>query len=193
MSSNEDRSVAGSSLDDPDPVAAGLAIAVNAVIVTGLVALAAAGQPGLSGPDGASVNVGLGTVSLWMFYAAHGVPMLFSNPEWAFTGGLVGSPLVYLVPPVILAAGGFGLVRMFGAESLVGAVKRGASIAVGYVICAAGGLAIATYSIGASFASLTVRPDPVWAIGVAVAYPLVFGSVGAAAAYLGSVALDDSR
>lgn len=193
MSADEDRSTARSLHEDPDPIAAGLAVSVNTVIVTGLIALAMTDPLGLSGTSGASVTVRLGTASLWMFYAAHGVPMLFSNPEWAFTGQLVGSPLVYLVPPAILTAGGFGIVRMFGAESLVSAIKQGASITVGYVLCAGGGLFIATYSIGANFASLTVRPDPVWTIGVAIVYPLVFGSLGAGIGYLSSDTRDDSR
>lgn len=169
---------------DPDPFQAGLAVTVIAAVGTIVAALFTTPLPGLVEENGATISVGLGTMVLWILYAAHGVPILLSSPEWSFSAPLIASPVVHIIPPLVLFAGGFGIVRMFGATSLISAIQKGATIVVGYLLLMGGGLFIATFSIDAAFASLTVRPDPVWAIAAGIIFPVLFGGVGGAVGYV---------
>lgn len=169
--------------EDPDPVQAGLAVTVIAAVATVGVGLATTSPPGLVEEGSASISAGLGTTLLWMFYAAHGIPVVVSAPEWGFAGPLVGSPVVYLLPPSVLLVGGFGIARTFGAETPRSAARNGAAIAVGYTLFCVAGLFVATFSVDTAFASLTVRPDPIWTVIAAIGYPLVFGAAGGLLAY----------
>lgn len=169
--------------DDPDAVQAGLAVTVIAAVVTTVVSLATTTPPGLIEEGGASVSPSLGTTILWMFYAAHGIPILISSPEWSFAGSLVGSPLVYFVPPTVLFGGGLALARAFGASTPREAARNGASVTVGYLLLCIGGLLLGSFVVDASFASLTVRPDPIWTILAGMFYPLSFGTAGGLIAF----------
>lgn len=181
--SDENLSFVTSLDEEPDAVQAGLAVTVITAVATILASFATTTPPGLIGDGGASVSAGLGTTLLWMFFAAHGVPILISPPEWSFAGPLIGSSLVYVVPPTALFVGGAGLSRAFGAASPRQAARSGASIVVGYVLLFAGGLLLGSFVVEASFASITVRPDPLRTILAGVFYPLAFGTAGGLTAY----------
>lgn len=148
---------------------------------------------------------------LWTLFQAHGVDITVREsstaPETsaAIADAAIVDPswLVVAVPLVLLAAGGAATAAL-APQSLWGAAGTGAAITVAYAPLAALAVWLATYSpstvtmaiegdpgpgtavFGDRWAvGFSIGPDPLAAVFVAgIAYPVVFGAVGGAAAHL---------
>ena len=122
----------------------------------------------------------------WVFYNAHLVDIVFEGVP--FIGGGAGnliseadglSVLLYLVPPLVLLAGGLALGRYAGVRSPEKGAIAGATLLPGYLLAVVVGIMIFEVSVG----GVSGAPDLIPAIGIAgVTYPLVFGGFGGAIA-----------
>lgn len=175
------------SAEDSQPVLIGAATFTIAFLLTGTVGIATTGFEFIevTRTDGLSASVPSGNVIAWVFYQAHGVAVSVSPSDWSFGGTLIASPVVYLVPPLVLGFGGYLSAKLNGDQEFWTAVRNGAAIAPGYLLFALGGIALAAYSVSSSWAEFSVRVDLLPGIVLAgIVYPLVFGVAGAAVAYV---------
>ncbi|WP_121821450.1 hypothetical protein [Halostella salina] len=140
---------------------------------------------------------GTRTVVGWAFFDRHGAAL---DGELTMSGGsgsqtfdlsLAVSADAWLmaVPPLLLVAAGYLVVRRGGSRSAAEAATAGATIAVGYAVVAA--LAALGFQWGQSglgtgeFVEYSVRFGPTLSpslLVAAVGYPVVFGAVGGYAA-----------
>lgn len=120
----------------------------------------------------------------WVFYNAHFVPALV-EVDLPFVGGTDAvnfvsqsdalSPLLYLVPVVLLLGGGLAVCRRVQPADAGEAALSGASVALGYLPLAVVGAFLSRIELGSS----TGGPDLLLAVVLAgLAYPLVIGAVG---------------
>jgi|GEM_PF-250249 len=124
----------------------------------------------------------------WLFYNAHTVDIalpqigILSPQEYNAIGASDGPLwLLYLLPPVLLALAGVGVVllSLTPIRSVRGGAVAGATIALGYCLATAAGLVVFTVGIDES----VIRPDPVSSLLLAgLFYPLAFGALGGALA-----------
>jgi hypothetical protein len=88
------------------------------------------------------------------------------------------SPVLYVVPPALLAAAGVATARADGATDLGRALRVGPSVALGYLPLSVLGAFLFSISVGESSGGF---PTLVTAVVLAgVIYPVVFGGLGAA-------------
>jgi hypothetical protein len=120
----------------------------------------------------------------WVFYNSHfvgtvisGVP-IFSSSSTTFVGGENGlTPLLYLLPVVLLIGAGLAMARMRGARDVGDGIVSGILVVPGYLVLAIAGAVL----FGLQFGDATVAPDLLPAVVLAgVAYPAVCGGLGGA-------------
>jgi hypothetical protein len=121
----------------------------------------------------------------WVFYNAHFANTIVDVPivggATNFIGGENGfTPLLYVIPPLLLLVAGLAVGRYYGAtDDTAGAAMAGVTTVVGYGVLSIVGVflfAMQEPSIGT---------DPITGILLAgIVYPAVFGTVGAVAAGL---------
>lgn len=98
--------------------------------------------------------------------------------------------LIYVVPPIALLIGGFLLAKNLGVtDDTAEAAKAGALVIVSFLVLAILGVFLTSYTASGSFlgieASRTIEPKLAPAVILAgIVYPLVFGTIGGAAASL---------
>lgn len=123
----------------------------------------------------------------WLFYNAHLVPT--SVPTADAANGMarltnrslldsLGGPLLalYLLPPLLLAAAGYLVVRSGSTFGASGERNAGASVAVGYVPAFVLGAFV--FDASAATASVTATPAGLSTIFFGLGYAVVFGAVG---------------
>lgn len=114
----------------------------------------------------------------WVFFNAQFVYTNFEGPLFggarSFIGGDGGfTPLLYVVPPLLLVVAGLGVARATGAWTDRDAVLAGLAVVPTYFVLSLVGLFLFTVD-GA-------RPDPIaGALLAGLVYPALFGIVGAA-------------
>lgn len=124
------------------------------------------------------------TVVGWVFYNAHFVTTGAGGGTGSAIGGDGGfTPLLYVVPPVLLFAAGLAVGRASGAVDAANSAVDGATVALGYLPLSVLGL----FLFEATVAGTAVGPSLAPGILLAgVLYPAVFGAVGAGVAALTS-------
>jgi hypothetical protein len=172
--------------EDDDPALAGLAAAVGSVFLTLSTALLVADRPLAVFRDasGNPLNIGIEPVLGWTFLAAHGVPVQVASERWELAGALVQSPVVYAVPPVTLAVGGYLVTRLDEQTDAISGARTGVLITIGYALVAAIAALGTRVSVQSSYASISAAPDLVFGLAIGVVYPVVFGGIGGAVAGL---------
>lgn len=124
----------------------------------------------------------------WVFYGAHGVATRVPTPgggtelvnviEQSGDGTVA---LLYVLVPVVLVLAGAVTARLSGTRSPAAGATAGATVVVGYVVPAVGGIVIAAHAIGDTGAS--IAPDPVAGVLLAgLLYPVACGALGGAMA-----------
>ena len=118
----------------------------------------------------------------WIFYNAHFVDTAAAGGTGSALGGDGGfTPLLYVVPPLVLFAAGLAVGRASGAEDVANAALDGATVLVGYLPLSVIGVLL----FEATVAGTTVGPALVPGVLLAgVLYPAVFGAAGAGVAAL---------
>lgn len=170
--------------DEDDPALAGQAVAVASVTLTLASALLVADGPLAEFGDGSGsvLTIGIEPVLGWTFLAAHGVPVHVVSERWQLAGDLVQSPVVYAVPPVTLAIGGYLVARLDGRTDALGGARAGMLVTIGYVLVTALFVFGARVSVQSSYASISASPDVALGLVAGVAYPVVFAGTGGAVA-----------
>lgn len=125
------------------------------------------------------------TVAGWLWYNAHLVPASLPTADaqagrTALTnvnlldavGGV--ALLLYLVPPILLAAAGYAFVRS-GGIGLSMAASGGASVAVGYTPAMVVGAFLVTAPANAR---VVASPAGIPSVFAALVYPVLFGAIG---------------
>jgi len=136
----------------------------------------------------------------WYFYNGHFVDLTQSVNFAGFGGSEAGSliaasdqalvQLLYVVAPIALLIGGFLLAKNLGVTAdTTEAAKAGALVIVSYLLLAIVGVFLTSYTASGSVlgveASQTIEPKLAPAVILAgIVYPLVFGTIGGAAASL---------
>lgn len=130
----------------------------------------------------------------WYYYSAHLVELEASGSVGGISttstvdliaeSGGANADLLYLIPPLVLLAGGAILASRLGARDLGGAVAAGAPLAIGYAVVMGLGAFVSEASAEGSFFGVDVSgstaPQLLPAIVLAgILYPLVFGTAGA--------------
>ncbi|KTG10064.1 hypothetical protein AUR64_10720 [Haloprofundus marisrubri] len=123
----------------------------------------------------------------WLFYNAHLVPT--SVPIADAVNGLggltnqsllatLGGPLyaLYLLPPLLLVAAGYAVVRTAETPGSNGARNAGASVVAGYFPLLLLGAFV--FTAGAAEAQTVASPAGLSSVFLGLAYPLVFGGIG---------------
>lgn len=116
----------------------------------------------------------------WVFFNAHFVPTNFEGffgGARSFIGGEGGfTPLLYVVPPLLLFAAGLAVGRASGVrEALEDSVRAGLAVVPAYFLLSALGIVL--------FAVEGAAPDTVAGLFLAgLVYPAVFGVIGAVVA-----------
>ena len=124
------------------------------------------------------ISIPIWKIAAWVFYSAHGAEVQVSVGGSSAGVGFVPSPFAYVLPPVVLIAGGYLLAKQPGRADFEEIVKRSATIAVGYSLLAIVGVFVSAYSVTV-LVDFSIEPDPVTGIALAgVLYPVVFGLVG---------------
>lgn len=119
-----------------------------------------------------------------LLYNAHTVPAEVIHPydlsSHDFLAAGAGSPVLYLLPPILLALSGLFVAVYAEPSTGIGAnVLTGGTIVFGYALCSLVGIFVFTASSG----DTQFRPDPTGAILLAgLLYPLAFGALGGFAA-----------
>jgi hypothetical protein len=146
----------------------------------------------IDGVEG-TAEIGTWKIAGWIFYGSHMVDLEASAAgqsqsfgvfeEASGTEGLTSTIpelLYYLVPVVVLLGAGYMLYQRTNARlDTEAAAGLGATVAAGYIVLAA----VGTFLFEVSQAGVTIAPKMTTAIALAgLAYPLVLGAVGAAAA-----------
>ena len=89
------------------------------------------------------------------------------------------SPVLYVVPPALLAAAGLAMARLTGASDAGEALKTGPTVALGYLPASIVGAFLFAVSVGSESGG---SPTLLTAVVLAgVVYPVVFGGLGAVA------------
>lgn len=130
----------------------------------------------------------------WYYYSAHFVELEASGSFGGISGtstvdliaesGSANADLLYVIPPLVLLAGGAILAARLGARDLGGAVAAGAPLAIGYAVVMSLGALVTETSAEGSFFGVDVTgstaPQLLPAIVLAgILYPLVFATAGA--------------
>ncbi|GAA0645045.1 transporter [Salarchaeum japonicum] len=112
----------------------------------------------------------------WLAYNAMYVPLTY----WNTTQNLLAnaSPLVHLVPGVLLALAGAGVALSGTARTPTAGARAGVTVTLGFLPLVALGVFAFTVTRG----DLTVRPDPALAVVAGALYPLASGALGGALA-----------
>lgn len=117
----------------------------------------------------------------WAFYNAHFVDIVYSGfagsvlPGNYISGEDGFTPLLYVIPPLLLVAAGLAVGRYHGATDVNGGAVAGALVLPGYLVLAVAGAVL----FQVSAAGTTGRPDILPAVFLAgVVYPGVFGALG---------------
>lgn len=129
----------------------------------------------------------------WAFYNAHFVDVVYEGFTGRFlpanyVGGEDGlTPLLYVVPPLLLVAAGLAVARYQGATEPTDGAVAGVLVVPGYLVLAVAG----AFLFEVAAAGTTGRPDLLPAIFIAgLVYPAVFGAVGGV---LAAVTAEDAR
>jgi hypothetical protein len=131
-----------------------------------------------------AAEIGVWQAVGWVFFNAHFVN---TNVDLGFFGsGAVNAiggengftPLLYVIPPLLLLIAGLAVGRYAGAgDDTAQAAMAGVTVVIGYGVLSIVGVFL--------FATESVTPDPITGILLAgIVYPAVFGTVGAVAAGL---------
>lgn len=118
----------------------------------------------------------------WVFYNAHFADTIVDIPivggATNFIGGENGfTPLLFVIPPVLLLVAGLAVGRYAGGDDTGSAALAGATTTISYLLLSIVGVFL--------FATENVQTDLVMGILLTgVLYPVVFGAVGAVAASL---------
>ena len=125
----------------------------------------------------------------WVFYNAHNVavevPGLFGSTSVNLVGETFSTAL-FVVPPLVLVAGGVAVAVLGGAEGPVAGAVAGVAVVLGYLPLAL----VGAVAVGIDIGDATAGPTLVAAVLLAgLVYPLVFGAVGGA---VGGVVADRS-
>jgi hypothetical protein len=116
----------------------------------------------------------------WVFYSAHNVavevPGLFGSTAVTLVGETFSSAL-FVLPPVVLLAGGAAVALLGGVERPVAGGVAGLAVTIGYLPLAAIGAVLVGIDIGNATAGPTVAAAVLLA---GLVYPLVFGAIGGA-------------
>lgn len=117
----------------------------------------------------------------WAFYNAHFVDVVYRGFTGRFLpanyiGGEDGlTPLLYVVPPLLLVAAGLAVGRYRGVTELNDGALAGVLVLPGYLVLAV----VGAFLFEVSAAGTTGRPDLLPAVFLAgLVYPAVFGAVG---------------
>lgn len=117
----------------------------------------------------------------WAFYNAHLVDVVYEGFSGRFLpasyiGGEDGlTPLLYVIPPLLLIAAGLAIARYRGATDVNDGAVAGALVLPGYLVLAIAGAIL----FEVSAAGTTGRPDLLPAVFLAgLVYPAVFGAIG---------------
>ncbi|MFB6142694.1 MAG: hypothetical protein ABEJ30_05060 [Halorientalis sp.] len=125
----------------------------------------------------------------WLFYNAHFVPTVVDVDAPIFGGtdavnflarGDAFSPLLYLVPVLLLVGAGLAVARRHPTPSATDAAVAGGTVVVGYLPLAI----LGQVRFGVATEAARVAPDLVLAVALAgVGYPVVLGALGAVVAH----------
>lgn len=116
----------------------------------------------------------------WVFYNAHFVDTIIEGALFGGAANFVGgdngfTPLLYVVPPLLLLGAGLAVARLQGATEIGDGVVAGLAVVVGYFLLSVVGVFLFSAAGG------DARPDVVTGVLLAgLVYPAVFGAVGAA-------------
>jgi hypothetical protein len=117
----------------------------------------------------------------WVFFNAHLVETVidvgfFGSGARNFVGGEDGfTALLFLVPPLLLVAGGLAVGRAGGVTDTTRGAIAGALVTPGYLVGSVAGAVLFAVEVGGA----SGRPDPLVAVLVAgLLYPVVFGALG---------------
>ncbi|MGB9987639.1 transporter [Salarchaeum japonicum] len=110
----------------------------------------------------------------WLAYNAMYVPLTYWNTSQNLLAD--ASPLVHIVPGVLLALAGAGVAFTVNATTPTAGARVGATVALGFLPLVVVGVFVLTVTRG----DLTIRPDPALAVAAGALYPLVFGILGGA-------------
>lgn len=123
----------------------------------------------------------------WVFYNAHLVDVSYSglgpfSPPRNFIGGEDGfTLLLYVIPPLLLVAGGLAVARMNGATETNEGAIAGALVVPGYLVLTVVGVFLFEVTVGGASGA----PDLIPAVFIAgLVYPVVFGAIGGVIASL---------
>lgn len=120
---------------------------------------------------GETLTFGTGPTVGWSFLAAQGVPINVTAERWRLAGELVQSPVVYAVPPVTPAVGGYLVARLDGRDTPLSGARAGALVVLVAVFWT-------RVSVQSSSADITVRPDVAVGLALGVASPVVLAGFG---------------
>ena len=117
----------------------------------------------------------------WAFYSIHNVSVTpISQLSEVLGGGIVPTPVAYLIPPVVLVGAGYYIAKDSDTGSYVDAASWGATVALGYLPLCFIGVFLTSHTTE-GFMSLTISPDFTTAVLLAgVIYPALFGAIGGA-------------
>lgn len=114
----------------------------------------------------------------WVFYNAHNVavevPGLFGSTAVNLVGETYSSAL-FVLPPVVLLAGGAAVAVLADVERPAAGAVAGVAVTVGYLPLAAVGAVLVGIDIGDATAGPTVAAAVLLA---GLVYPLFFGAIG---------------
>jgi hypothetical protein len=86
--------------------------------------------------------------------------------------GMLLTPVYYAIPPIVLLGMGALVAYVVEPRDRLTAVASGAALAVGYVVAMLALILVFRFGVGFNI-------DPVMAVVAGIAYPVVFGGVGA--------------
>lgn len=119
----------------------------------------------------------------WVWYNAHAVDTvsegLFGGST-NYIGGDGFTPVLYVVPPLLLLGAGLAVGRYAGSDDLSGAALAGVTVTLGYLLLSVVGVFV--FVVGGD-----TRVGPAVGTGIVLAglfYPLIFGVAGAVVASL---------
>lgn len=124
------------------------------------------------------------TVVGWVFYNAHFVNTAAGGGTGSAIGGDGGfTPLLYVVPPLLLFAAGLAVGRASGAVDAANSALDGATVVVGYLPLSVVGVFLFEATVAGTAVGPSLAPGVLLA---GVLYPAVFGAAGAGVAALTS-------
>lgn len=127
----------------------------------------------------------------WVFYNAHFVDTVAGGGTGSAIGGDGGfTPLLYVVPPLVLLAAGLAVGRASGSGDAATGALAGSSVLLGYLPLSVLGVFLFETTLAGAAVGPSLAPGILLA---GVLYPAVFGAVGAGLAALAAGGSESRR